>query len=160
MGATMDCLPPLPTWNNDAAVGDAGGDGGNADPGTSSVVLMASNAPEHDYDANDDNTANNDATGKKTLVSAVAGGLVALDMIALLAAFVYGRRHHHGGKDDDGGGGEDLVKAVPVLTLVNNNVENLCDGGGNDDGNAYHKLYYGAAGGGAVSGVIGGSVSG
>ncbi len=47
-----------------------------------------------------------------------------------------------------------------MLTLVNDDVENLCDGGGNDDGNAYHELYYGAAGGGAVGSDVGGDVGG
>ncbi len=43
-----------------------------------------------------------------------------------------------------------------MLTLVDNNIENLCDGGGNDDGDAYPGFYYGTAGGGAVGGNVGG----
>jgi hypothetical protein len=43
-----------------------------------------------------------------------------------------------------------------MLTLVNDNIEILCDGDENDEGNVYHRLYYGAAGGGAVGGNVGG----
>jgi hypothetical protein len=58
-------LPSSPTngEHNDATVGNdqgdattAGNNGGNADTGTSSIVLMASNTLDHD-----DNTADNDA---------------------------------------------------------------------------------------------------
>jgi hypothetical protein len=134
----------------------AGGNGGNADAGTSSFVLATSNAPTHYDDAINNNADNDNATGEKTLVSAVAGSLVALVAIALSAAFVYGRRCHRSGKNDNGCGGKDFAKEVPVLMLVNDNVENLCNGGGNNDGNAYHKMYYGAAGGSAVGGDLGG----
>ncbi len=43
-----------------------------------------------------------------------------------------------------------------MLTLVNNDIENLCNGSGNNNGNTYRKLYYGAGGGGAVGGNIDG----
>ncbi len=43
---------------------------------------------------------------------------------------------------------------MPVLKLVNDDVENLFDGGGNNNGNAFHELHYGAAGGGAVGGNV------
>jgi hypothetical protein len=89
-------------------------------------------------------------------VSAIAGNLVALVATAHLAAFVYGRRRHCGGKDNNRGEGNNLAKAAPMLMLINDNIENLCDGVGNNDGNSYHGFYYGAAGGGAIGGNVGG----
>jgi hypothetical protein len=108
--------PPTDGEDNDAAAGDnrgdvtaAGNGSGDADAGTSSVVLAASNAPNPDDDAANDDANDNDAAGKKTLVSAIAGNLVSLVATALSAAFVYGRRRHHGGKDDNRGKGDDLA---------------------------------------------------
>jgi hypothetical protein len=117
---------------------------------------VASNAPDRADDTSAEDADDNDAAGKKTLVSAIAGNIVALVATALLAAFVYGRRRHCGGKDDNRGKGNDLAKAVPMLALVDNNIENLCNGGGNNDGNVYHGFYFGAAGGSTVGGAVGG----
>jgi hypothetical protein len=123
------------------------------DAGTSSIVLAASNASNHDDNANDNNVDKDNAAGKKTLVSAINSCLVALVMMALSAAFVFERHHHRGGKDNNGGGWENLAKAVPMSMLVDEDVVNLCNGGGNDNGIAYNGLYYGAAGGGAIMAV-------
>ncbi len=147
-GATTDCLPLSANMeDNNAATGNdqgnataSGINGGDADAGTSSIILVASNAPGHDNDANNNYGDNDNAAGKKDSVSAVAGGLVALVAIALLAVFFYGRCCYCSSKHNHGGRGKDLAKAVPVLTLVNDDVKNLCNGGRNDDGNAYHKI--------------------
>ncbi len=95
--------------------------------------------PQTKNDDATDNAANdNNAARKKTLVSTIASNPVALVVTAQLAAFVYGRRHHCGGKGNNRGKGDNLAKAAPMLMLVDDNIENLCDGGENDDGDAYH----------------------
>ncbi len=49
--------------------------GGNADAGTSSFVLAASNTPDHDNDAGNNDADTEDAARKKTLVrDAAAAG--------------------------------------------------------------------------------------
>jgi hypothetical protein len=67
------------------------------DAGTSSVVLVASNTPDHDNDANDDDADAKEAAGKKTLMkdataAGTGGGALALAVILPL-------------RDDDIGGG-------------------------------------------------------
>jgi hypothetical protein len=69
-----DDRPPSPPTNGkdkDAAVGNTQGnatstdiDGGDADAGTLSVVLLASNTPDHENDANNDDADAKDATRK------------------------------------------------------------------------------------------------
>ncbi len=59
------------------------------------------------------------------------------------------------GSNNNGDGGNSLAKAVPMSTLVNDDVENLWDGGVNNNSNAYNRLYSGAAGVGAVGGNVG-----
>jgi hypothetical protein len=69
-----DNRPPSSPANGedkDAAVGNTQGDataadvdGGNADAGTLSVVLPASNTPDHDNDANNNDADAKDAAGK------------------------------------------------------------------------------------------------
>ncbi len=61
--------------DKDAAVGNAQGDataadvdGGGADAGRLSVVLPASNTPDHDNNANNNEADAKDAAGKKTLM--------------------------------------------------------------------------------------------
>ena len=56
------------------------------DAGTSSVVLVASNTPDHDNDADDDDANAEDVTGKKTLMrdataAGTGGGASALAVI-------------------------------------------------------------------------------
>ncbi len=103
------------------------------------------NAPNHDDNVANNNANNNDSVGKKTLVSTIAGILVAPVVIALSAAVIYGRRCHRGGKNNNVGRDDNLAKVVPMLSLVDNNIKNLCDGSGNNGGNAYHGFYYCAA---------------
>ncbi len=78
----MGSISPADGEDNNATAGDDKGDaaaadanGGNADARTSSVVFAASNTPNHDNDANNDDANAKDATGKKTLMrDATAAG--------------------------------------------------------------------------------------
>jgi hypothetical protein len=84
---------PADGEDNNTAAGDDQGeattadiDRGNADARTSSVVLAASNTPNYDNDANEDDADAKDATGKKTLMRDVTaartgGGALALAVI-------------------------------------------------------------------------------
>ena len=64
----------------------ATGHAGEADAGTSSIVLAASNTPDHDNNANDNDADAKDAIGKKTLMrdataAGTGGGPLALAVI-------------------------------------------------------------------------------
>ncbi len=70
----------------DATAGDF--DGGDADAGTSSVVLVASNTPDHDNNPNNNDANVEDAVGKKNLMrdAIVAGtGGGALGLVVILS---------------------------------------------------------------------------
>jgi hypothetical protein len=89
--------PPLSHANgedNDTAAGNNQGDatavdvdGGDVDAGTLSIILAASNTPNHDNNAKNDDANAKDATGRKTLMrdaTAVGTGGGALALVVIL----------------------------------------------------------------------------
>ncbi len=114
---------PADREDNDAAAGNDQGNAtaadvnrGDEDAGTSSVVLAASNTPDHDNDADDDDADAKDAAGKKTLMreataAETGGGALALAVILPLR------------NDDIGGGLYDSASALSVAPCSCNDDE-------------------------------------